>query len=433
MDRLERVLELLDRRNLFLTGGAGVGKSFLTRQIIDHYRSAKSEIAVLGSTGISAVNVGGQTLHSFFVFGISKNFEELQRSDRYNKKRLNELHKILKKLKLIVIDEISMVSADTLDMILYRLRSGGFKGRILAVGDFFQLPPVQKAFSTNETIFGENLYAFESSAWEYFDFINVELTGVKRCEDEAFMEMLEFIRRGELNERVFHYLEGLREHKVAAEDATILFGTNREADRINFQKLSQKEGTESSFEAELEIKEGVDERRVNSWINALPVPQKLILKEGVPVLFTTNRWGFYHNGEKGIVEHIDDDMVVVEKGGRFIKVERYAYDLTQSVVDHKGEVDDVKIASFSQFPLRVAYAITIHKSQGMSIDNLICNVDSIFADSQFYVALSRATDPKTLALEYTKGDFRGYLQRAVRVSSKVIAFYESMGDRVVLE
>ena len=99
MDRLERVLELLDRRNLFLTGGAGVGKSFLTRQIIDHYRSAKSEIAVLGSTGISAVNVGGQTLHSFFVFGISKNFEELQRSDRYNKKRLNELNKILKKLK----------------------------------------------------------------------------------------------------------------------------------------------------------------------------------------------------------------------------------------------------------------------------------------------------------------------------------------------
>ncbi len=115
------------------------------------------------------------------------------------------------------------------------------------------------------------------------------------------------------------------------------------------------------------------------------------------------------------------------------EVRRFEYELRQTVVDHKGEVDDVLVASFSQFPLRVAYAITIHKSQGMSIDNLICNVDTIFADSQFYVALSRATDPKHLVLNYSRGDFRGYLQRAIRVSPKVIEFYDSMEDRVVLE
>ena len=130
------VLEALKHSNVFLTGGAGVGKSYITNQIISHYKQQAKGVVALGSTGVSAVNIGGFTIHSFFVFGISNNFDELISNDRYNKKRLSELKKILKATDLIIIDEISMVSANMLDMIYYRLNHYGFLGKVLVVGDF---------------------------------------------------------------------------------------------------------------------------------------------------------------------------------------------------------------------------------------------------------------------------------------------------------
>jgi ATP-dependent exoDNAse (exonuclease V) alpha subunit len=433
MNSYEKVIALLRSENVFLTGGAGVGKSYLTKKVVDYYKAECLNVIVLGSTGISAVNVGGQTIHSLFAFGIANNFQELKNFDKYNKNRLRELSKILKKLHLLIIDEISMVSADLLEMVLFRLRQGGFKGKLMVVGDFYQLPPVVKQKS-NDSLLSEAIYAFESSAWDYFDFVTVELMKVHRTSDEDFMRILNFIRRGELNEEVFCYLEKLKEQDFDTTNATTLFGRNYEADILNSSKVALVPTEEFVKKAEIDIKDAkIDTRRIESWKKTLPVVEHLTLKEGVPVIFTTNRWGFYHNGEKAVIEHIDEDSIVVEKNHRLVKVERFDFELSRSVLSGEGNLDSEVVCTFSQFPLRPAYGITIHKSQGMSLDNLVCNVDHIFADSQFYVALSRAVEPKRLKIAFSRGDFRAYLSRVIRVSDRVSAFYENIENLVQID
>jgi ATP-dependent exoDNAse (exonuclease V) alpha subunit len=426
LSALNRVLKLLEESNVFLTGGAGVGKSYLTKQIIDDYKSDYRGIVILGSTGISAVNIGGQTIHSFFVFGISSNFDELTASDRYAKSRIKELAKILQKTDLIVIDEISMVSADLMDMILYRLRTTKYRGKLLVVGDFYQLPPVRK-HQNNDSIFAENVYAFEGSSWEYFNFESVELKKVKRTSDIEFMQVLEKIRVGELDDNSISYLHKLKQQNINDQiDQTILYGRNYEADVLNRQKVALSPREEFDLPAIVELKDKkIKDNRVKSWIKNLPIIDDLKLKEGIPIIFTTNKWGTYHNGEKAIVEHIDEDSIVVDKGGKLIKVERFEFELNRSIVDSKGDLDSEALCSLKQFPIRPAYAITIHKSQGMSLDNLICNVDHIFADSQFYVALSRAIDPRRLQIVYSRNDFENYLKRVIKVSDNVKSFYQN--------
>ena len=425
MSTLNQILQLLEKDNIFLTGGAGVGKSYLTKQIIDEYKSNYRGVIVLGSTGISAVNVGGQTIHSFFAFGISSNFEELTSNDRYNKNRLKELIKILKKTDLLIIDEISMVSSDLMDMILYRLRNAKYGGKLLVVGDFYQLPPVQK--TKNNSIFSENIYAFDSSAWDVFDFVGTELTKIKRTSNESFMKILEKIRVGELDSKVLAYLNTLKEQSYESiNDATVLHGRNLEADFVNEQKVAQAPMQEYHLPAIIEIKDKkLHQNRINSWKKSLPIIQDLKLKEGIPVIFTTNKWGSYHNGERAFVEHIDSDSIVVSKDGRLVKVDRFEFELGKSEINAKGALDSEVLCSLKQFPLRPAYAITIHKSQGMSLSQLVCNVDNIFADSQFYVALSRAVDPKKLKILYSKGDFENYLKRVVSVNDNVKKFYQN--------
>jgi len=181
------VLEALKHSNVFLTGGAGVGKSYITTEVISDYRKRGKQVVSLGSTGVSAVNIGGFTVHSFFVFGIASNFDELNAGDKRAKKRLSDLKKVLKATDLIIIDEISMVSTDLLDMIAYRLNNYGYLGKVLFVGDFFQLPPVQKQNNRND-VFGNKLYAFESMAWGRFDLM------VILCRDSGIMKRWRQIR-----------------------------------------------------------------------------------------------------------------------------------------------------------------------------------------------------------------------------------------------
>ena len=426
MNRLAKTTDILENHNLFLTGGAGVGKSFLTKEVIAYYKAEYQGVVVLGSTGISAVNVGGVTIHSFFIFGIASSLEELTANDRYNRTRIKELCKILKSTDLIIIDEISMVSANLMEMILYRLRQCKYEGKLMVVGDFYQLPPVQKRGNRPDNgFFDQELYAFESSAWEVFDFVTVELTEIKRTTNRAFMQILEKIRIGEADDSVITYLEELRRNNFPGlEEATVLFGTNAQADRLNMQKVAAVKREEIALPAIVKTKnELIDQRRLESWKKNLPIIPDLTLKEGIPVIFTTNKWGSYHNGERAVVEHIDKDSIVVEKRGRLVKVDRFKFELSRPSVGGDGMLEDEVIATLEQFPLRPAYAITIHKSQGMSIENLICNVDTIFADSQFYVALSRATDPATLQIRYSREDFANYIRRAISVSDKVKAFY----------
>ncbi|MBL0703481.1 MAG: AAA family ATPase [Sulfurospirillum sp.] len=426
MKLLKKIKKLLKKQNILLTGGGGVGKSYLTMEIISSLRSDDKQVVVLGSTGVSAVNINGNTIHSFFCFGISNNLEEMNRNDKHVKNRLIELNKMLSSADLLVIDEISMVSSDLMEMILYRLKSGSFEGRLLFVGDFFQLPPIRPRVSTN-SLFENQEFAFESSAWQYFNPYIVELTHTKRTKDNEFFYMLNRIRVGELDDKVGHYLESLRDHThVIDKNPTILYGRNREADIVNLQRLKELQSEPIVLKAKETMHlTSLHVNRVKTWKKNLPVSVELTLKVGASILFCTNKWGSYYNGERGIVIKLDEKEVVVEKvNKKVVKVQRAEYTLSENIVLN-NKIEEKPLVTIEQFPLKLAYAITIHKSQGMSIDSLVCNIDNIFEKSQFYVAISRAQNPKNLFLDYSYSNFFNHLRKCIQISPKVQSFYKN--------
>jgi ATP-dependent exoDNAse (exonuclease V) alpha subunit len=433
MSDVNLVLEHLKENNVFLTGGAGVGKSYTITELIRYYRTETDEqVVALGSTGVSAVNIGGFTIHSFFVFGIANNFEELDQHDKRSRSRLSELKKILKVTDLIIIDEISMVSASIMEMIHYRLTSMGYTGKLIFVGDFFQLPPVQKRNQNPNDLFGNKLYAFESDAWKSFAPIVIELTEMKRTSDAEFTHILHKVRVGQCDPEVINFIMRLYQNHIEDENPTFLFGRNAEVNATNEAKLAAIEAEEHQIYATYQEHHGkVNEKRLSSWKNILPVEEKLVLKVGVPVLFTINKWGKYANGERGIVHKIEDEYIIVEKEDIYVRVEPHEFDLLDIQSDDKGKIKSITVATLSQFPLKLAYAVTIHKSQGMSIDNLVCNVDNIFAPSQFYVAISRAVNPKNLRLDFNRGNFTAYLQGIIRVDQRVVDYYTQLGHSYV--
>ena len=427
---LNQLLEILKKSNVFLTGRGGVGKSHLTQAVIKHYKSELKNVVVLGSTGIAAVNVGGVSVHSFFKFGICSNLEELRGYDRKQRGKLGELKKMLDACDLIVIDEISMISAGLMDMIYYRLMSSRFVGRVMLVGDFYQLPPVRKNGDDGSSLF-KFLYAFNSSSWYEFEFKNIELVVSKRTKDKKFYDILSMLRVGRLSEEVFAYIENLRVPSVQVDDDTsVLFGRNYEADELNNKMLSKLPAQLERAEALVEIyDENLNENALDRWIANLYAPEILNIKIGAKVIFTVNKWGEYYNGECGQIMQILKEngeiksVIVQKEGGEIVEVERARFDMSEFVM--AGEhLEERARASLTQFPLRLAYAITIHKSQGMSIENLVCDLNHIFANGQLYVALSRAIDPKKLRIFYGKSrPFREYLQSVVKIDEEVEKFY----------
>ncbi len=422
----DSILQQLETHNLFLTGGAGVGKSYLTNEVIEHYHNTKRGVIALGSTGVSAVNIGGMTIHSFFGFGIASSLEELNKYDKYAKKRLAELKKILKATELIIIDEISMVSSDLLDMIAYRLKSSGYLGKLMVVGDFFQIPPIRQ--NERNDIFGERLYAFESMAWERFEFFVVVLDQMKRTKDTHFTNILSKVRCGVCDDEVENYLDRLSQNSLAEPNPTYLFGRNAEVEEMNRLKIDALKSDETILFAQLQQFGEVPQKRLDSWRSSLPVLDQLTLKEGVPVLFTVNKWGKYVNGERGVLHKIEEEYLLIEKEESFVRVERHDFDLIHIEVDN-DKTKNITLATLSQFPIKLAYAVTIHKSQGMSIDHLVCNVDNIFTPSQFYVAISRATNPHHLKIDFSKGELRHYLKRLIRVDERVVSYYQKIDSR----
>ena len=427
---LNQLLEILKKSNVFLTGRGGVGKSHLTQAVIKHYKSELKNVVVLGSTGIAAVNVGGVSVHSFFKFGICSNLEELRGYDRKQRGKLGELKKMLDVCDLIVIDEISMISAGLMDMIYCRLMSSKFVGRVMLVGDFYQLPPVRKNGDDGNSLF-KFLYAFNSSSWHEFEFKNIELAVSKRTKDKKFYDILSMLRVGQLSPEVFAYIENLRVPSVQVDDDTsVLFGRNYEADELNNKMLSKLPAQLERAKALVEIyDENLNENALDRWIANLYAPEILNIKIGAKVIFTVNKWGEYYNGERGQIMQIlkeggEIKSVIVQKAdGEIVEVERARFDMSEFVMEGEHLQERAR-ASLTQFPLKLAYAITIHKSQGMSIENLVCDLNHIFANGQLYVALSRAIDPKKLRIFYGKSrPFREYLQSVVKIDEEVEKFY----------
>jgi len=381
------------KKNLFLTGGAGTGKTTLTRQVIAVYGAEGKKVAKLASTGMAAALIGGQTLHSFFDLGIADNESDLERRGKLVPKK--KIVKLVRAMDLIVIDEISMVSAEVLDMVRLRLLQCGFAGAVLAVGDFLQLPPVTR---------GTIRFAFEAPSWKQFAFETVTLSHNWRSSDAGFNVVLNAVRHARVGDAEHRYLHELI--KPTGDDLshyTFLYGTNRSAFEHNREQLDAIEGDRYAYETQSVKHEAKSEERdIVRFMTEARIPEVLELKIGVPVLFTRNSWN-YVNGERGIVVKLEQEAVYVRKNdGTVVKLERVGTEKCrweERTVDKEKQMVEVPLFTLYQFPVTLAFAITIHKSQGMSIADLVIDTTEIFAPSQFYVALSRAVSPHSLILK----------------------------------
>ncbi len=420
----EEIVALLSHgSNVFLTGGAGVGKTTLTRAVINAFEESGKKVAKLASTGMAATLIGGQTLHSFFDLGIADSIEDLERRGKLEPKK--KLVKLIRSMDLIIIDEISMVSAALLDMVRLRTLQSSYEGSVFVVGDFLQLPPVVKGSNSLH-------FAFESESWQRFAFKTIVLQHNYRTDDAGFLDVLNAVRFAEVGEAEHLYLHNLI--KPIPEDVshyTYLYGKNASATLHNQQQLDFIDSDEFCIEVQL-VKHDVktSDKEIERFMTDARIEAKFRIKVGAPVLFTRNAWNYF-NGERGEVIRIESSAIYVEKeNGYVVKLEPVGISKEkweEKTVDGKKEMLEIPQFTIYQFPITLGFAITIHKSQGMSITDLIIESNEIFAPSQFYVALSRATSPHRLILKQPDRNWK-YL---AFVHPKAIAFMKRIEEESV--
>ncbi|BEV69875.1 ATP-dependent RecD-like DNA helicase [Bdellovibrio bacteriovorus] len=386
--------------NVFLTGGAGSGKSFLIRQFMRELDP--KEMPILASTGAAAVLLGGRTFHSFFGLGIMEGGADATYERASKDKRLMSR---LRKVEGVIIDEISMIPGQALmiaEALSQRAREsklpwGGM--RVIAVGDFAQLPPV--------THTGQRDWCFLNGVWEASGFQTVMLSHNQRVSDNLFLDVLSDVRHGKVTERVREFLnEHVQDHDED-DPGTRLFPRKINAEKFNERKLAEIDETEVVIES---IYSG-SERHIETLKKASPIAEKLILKIGCQVMFLQNdpqrRWV---NGTRGSVVDITADQITVRKDrGREVQVSKSSF----AIQDAEGNI----MAQVEQFPLTLAYATTIHKSQGATLDDLWCDLSQLWEPGQAYVALSRLRSAKGLHLI-------GWNPRSIIVDPKVLQFYK---------
>ncbi len=399
---LNKIITLIkEKENIFLTGGAGVGKTTLTRATIESLENDGKKVAKLASTAMAATLIEGQTLHSFFDFGLSSNEEELSQNNKLDLKK--KVKKLIASMDLIIIDEISMVSRNLLDLVRFRLLQAEFNGSLMVVGDFLQLPPVIKNAPLS--------FAFESTSWEKFNFKNITLSKIYRTDDLEFIDVLNKVRFAQVEDKEHLYLHNLI--KEVGDDKskyTFLFGKNSSADLHNIQMLEQLETKEYRFKTLVTLHEkNIYDKEVERFQKDSKIPDELVIKLDAPVIFTRNSWNYY-NGQKGTIIKVDKDQIyVLSDDKKVIKLEKVKLSKNiwkERTKDKKKVLLEEPRITLEQFPLTLAYAITIHKSQGMSMHDLVIDTHEIFAPSQFYVALSRSITPKRLALVQPKVNWK---------------------------
>ncbi|MDH4028429.1 MAG: AAA family ATPase [Nitrospirota bacterium] len=403
-----RIIEETDR-NVFITGRAGTGKSTLLQYFRDN---TEKNIAVLAPTGVAAVNIKGQTVHSFF------NFRPDVTPDTAGKIKPRDKD-IYKKLDAIVIDEISMVRADLLDCVDIFLRKHGKKKglpfggiQMVLIGDLYQLPPVvtsrekelfrdhyRSPYFFSARVFDKDLLSSQKARFE-MEFI--ELEKVYRQRDERFLDILNSIRNNtvtdddikEINKRCSPDFDG-----GPAEFYIYLTTTNALAEKINMDRLSKLSMREHRYQGEME---GDFEAR------GLPTAFDLTIKQGSQVMLLNNdslgRWINGSIGKIADIEKGDDgaDVLWVElPDGEVVDVTPYKWEMFEFSYDKKSSrILSETVGSFTQYPLRLAWAVTIHKSQGMTFDKVIIDIGTgTFSHGQLYVALSRCTTMNGLVLK----------------------------------
>ena len=411
-----KIFNLLEKSSdhFFITGQAGTGKS----TILKYFRENSSKnIAVLAPTGLAAVNVNGQTIHSFFKFPLNL-LDLSQIKIAHNKK-------LYKNLDTIIIDEVSMVRADVIDAIDTFLRLNGpnkrksFGGvQMVFVGDLFQLPPV--LISSERDYFLTKYpspYFLSSNVFGKIKLKMIELSKIYRQKDQHFIDILNKIRVNEATWTEINELNKRFEPNFEIKDNDFyitLTATNRQSELINHQKLDQIKKPIRQFSAEVEG---------NFAANLFPNDAIVKLKVGSQVLFVKNdsksRWV---NGTIGKVVRFDGSKVVVMTMDGIVEVEMESWDMTKFELDPiSGKLDNEVIGTFRQLPLRLAWAITIHKSQGQTFDKVVLDITGgIFAHGQLYVALSRCSNLQGLVLR--KKIYPG----AIIIDEQIVEFYRQI-------
>jgi GTPase SAR1 family protein len=404
---LEMAFEFVYRtnRNVFLTGRAGTGKTtFLNRLRHD----CPKRMVVVAPTGVAAINAGGVTIHSMFQLPFAPFLPEssgLQNNPlnaiRYRRQKI----RLIKSIDLLVIDEISMVRADILDAIdsllrKYRIRSLPFGGvQLLLIGDVHQLPPVVKDDEWKMLRFYyDNMFFFSSNAFKNANPVIIELQQIFRQSDLDFIHLLEKIRTNGLDKPTMQLLNERwnRHFEPSAHPGTIILTThNVQATEINETRLADIKSREFSFDAEVngEFPEYM-----------FPTQKRLILKPGAQVMFVKNDLSpekLYYNGKIGEIVHIEDDTIVVQcpDDEDTIDVAPQSWKNVRFTLNEATrEIEEEEIGAFRQYPLKLAWAITIHKSQGLTFDNVVVDAALAFAHGQVYVALSRCRTLQGLVL-----------------------------------
>lgn len=374
-----------------MTGGAGTGKTTLLKQFVEKYPGGT---AVVAPTGIAALNCGGQTIHKFFGFPA--------RSVDKDALQLSKNSLLFRRIETLVIDEISMVRADVMDNIDFSLRKyreqpdAPFGGvNLLLVGDLYQLPPVVVEKPELEMLrkrYGSEHF-FSAPAFKNLPIRLHELLDVKRQSDLVFTSLLNALRIGKLSKTHVAMLNTLVDKNGAEKDnLLVLCPTNRDAAQINQTRLSLINSNLRKYIGIAKDKQP----------DKLPAPQVLELKVGARVMFTKNNGSKWVNGTVGTIRKLDDDeiKVKIDNSGRTETVLRECWENFE--VDYDANADVLKsklVGTFEQFPLMPAWATTIHKSQGQTLERVHIDLgSSLFSTGQLYVALSRATTLEGVSL-----------------------------------
>lgn len=411
------------RQSVFMTGKAGTGKSTFLRHIVEN---TKKRTVVLAPTGIAAVNAGGVTLHSFFHLPFKPllpDDPELQiRNLRQRLKHTAEQQKLIRELELIVIDEVSMVRADIIDFIdkVLRLYSGRFREpfggkQLLLVGDIFQLEPV--VTSDMRDIFRDlypNLYFFSAKVFRDFALVPIELRKVYRQSDSLFIGMLDRMRLGAVSAEDIAMLNSRVDPEASSperqKEFTMTLAPKRDTvDAINTSRLGRLKRKLHTFHGE--IRDKFPE-------NSLPVPLVLELKVGAQVVFVRNdpekRWV---NGTIGKIHSISENSLEVElENGQIHTITREVWENVSYRYDKETKkIDEEVLGTFTQYPLRLAWALTIHKSQGLTFPRVIIDLEGgAFAAGQAYVALSRCQSLEGLTLRTKVNPYDFFVNPAIR-------------------
>jgi hypothetical protein len=428
----------LTSEDIFLTGKAGTGKTTFLKYIREN---CPKQLAVVAPTGVAAINAGGVTIHSFFQLPFSPFIPEVAKFTRQatdcvtghtliSRLRINgEKKKVFQQLELLIIDEISMVRCDVLDAIDLLLRhyrsspAERFGGvQLLFIGDMYQLPPVVKEAEWNllKDYYGSPFF-FDSQVVKQAPPVHIEFTKIYRQTESNFINLLNQVRNNELDSGSLEELHGRMQaatENLHETEHILLTTHNDKAKNINEAALAKIDQPTVSFRAE--VKDDFPP-------SAFPVSEFLLLKVGAQVMFIKNdteKIRRYYNGKIGVVTELNNEQIFVQCKGDAepieVKKERWT-NIRYSLNKTTRQLDEEEIGSFTQFPLRLAWAITIHKSQGLTFEKAVIDAGAAFAPGQVYVALSRCSSFEGMVLQSRIN------KQSLTINDRIVQFSKACG------